>query len=104
MLRDGAGKFTNSRRRAMGVLVHRLISSGTRIAEVGRDVDAVQARARGLGSRQQTVDEGRGDAVGRRGEQGAARRAPYDSLDLLEIGEFEIRVGAAQMRKCAGDR
>ncbi len=104
MLRDGAGKFANSLRRAMGVLVHRLIGSGARIAEVGRDVDAVHSCARRLGRRQQAIDDGRGDAVGCRGEQGAARRAPHDGLDLVETGEFEIRVGVAQVRECAGDR
>ncbi len=95
VLRDGAGKLPNSRRRAVCMLVHGLIGGGTRIAEVGRDVDAVHARARRLGGGEQSIDDGGGNAVGRRGEQGAARRAPYQCLDLVEIDEFQLRIGSA---------
>ena len=33
-----------------------------------------------------------------------ARRAADQRFDVVEIGEFELRIGAAQMRERAGDR
>ena len=51
MLRHGAGELANPRRRAVRVLVHRLVGAGSGIAKVRRDVDAVRARAGRLGRR-----------------------------------------------------
>ena len=103
MLGHGAGEFTDSRRRAMRVLVDGFISRGARIAEVGRDIDAVHASAGRVGGREQAIDDGGGHAVRRGREQGAARCAAYEGLDLVEPGEFQVRIGAAQMRECARD-
>ena len=56
------------------------------------------------GGRQQAIDDRGGHAVGRRGEQCAARRAAYQGLDLVEIREPQVRIGAAQMHERACDR
>ncbi len=68
VFRHGAAEFPDSRRRAMRVLVHRLIRGRARIAEVGRDIDAVDAGTGRFGRRQQTVDDGGGHPVGRGGK------------------------------------
>ena len=104
MLRDGAGEFADSRRRAMRMLVHGLVGGGARIAEVGGDIDAMHAVPAASAARQQTIDEGGGHAMGCRRKQRAAWRAADQRLDLLEPVNFKIRIGAAQMRESAGHR
>ena len=81
MLRHGTGELANPRRRAVRVLVHRLVGGWAGVAKVGGDVHAMHPRARRCRGRQQPVDDGGGDAVRRGGKQGRDRRAPNDGLD-----------------------
>jgi hypothetical protein len=57
------------------------------------------ARARRRGRRQQPIDEGGGNAMRGGGEQGGHRGAADDGLQLIGRRKFQIRIGAAQVRK-----
>ena len=59
----------DARRRAMRVLVDRLVGGGAGVAEIRRDVDAVGCVCRPRRRRKQPVDESGGDAVRRGREQ-----------------------------------
>ena len=64
----------------------------------------MHASARPLGRGQQTIDERGGHAVRRGGKQGGARRAANHGLDGIEIGEFQLGIGATQVRERTGHR
>ena len=96
MFRDRTGELADARRCAMGVFVHRLIGSGIRVAKVRRDVDAMRARAAGLGRGEQPVDESGGGPCGAAQNKRGVRRAPDQRLDLLEA-----RQNSVPDRRCA---
>jgi hypothetical protein len=64
----------------------------------------MRARSAALGGLEQAIDDAGGDAVRRGRKQGCFLRAPHEAVDFIQARELELRIRAAQMRKCGGDR
>src|SRR5213075_880980 len=99
VLGNRTSELRNPIRRTVRVFVYRLVGTGAREAEIGRDVDEARPGARTLGGRQQGIYQRRGRTVRGSAEHRRRRLIRNQCGDLGLRLEYGAAEHARQMRE-----